>query len=97
MRWPQYRLLAQRRWLALTEAQLDEVCGLKELLTKSLQASYGLSRDAAERQIDSWTSTFDDDAYGLNEEPFHAETAKSTPAVATLRRPEPRRRSDPRR
>jgi len=96
MRWPQYRLLAKRRWLSLTDAQLDEVCGLQELLAKSLQSSYGISREAAEREIDSWTSTFDDDAYGLNDEPFRAEAAKDAPAAA-LRRPEPRRRSDPRR
>jgi uncharacterized protein YjbJ (UPF0337 family) len=96
MRWAQYRLLAKRRWLALTDAQLDEVCGLKELLTKSLQSSYGLSREAAERQIDSWTSTFDDDAYGVDDQPFDVEAAKGAPAVA-LRGPDPRRRSDPRR
>jgi hypothetical protein len=99
MRWPQYRLLARRRWRELSDAQLTEMCGLKELLVQSLQASYGMSREVAECDIDSWTSTFEDDVHGLRDEAF-AETAAAvtgaTPA-AVMRRPDPRRRSDPRR
>jgi hypothetical protein len=97
MRWPQYRILARRRWRMLSDSQLDSICGLRELLAQNLQVSYGLSRETAERDIESWTSTFDEDAYGPGE-PVLGEVGKPPEHAQALRIAlEQRRRSDPRR
>lgn len=95
MRWPQYRTLARRRWLALSDAQLDSICGLKELLAQNLRMSYGVSREIAEREIESWLATFDDDEHAPGEDGFGA--SGKLPAQALKAALEQRRRSDPRR
>jgi uncharacterized protein YjbJ (UPF0337 family) len=59
--WMQLRPKAKRHWVELTEAQLDVINGNRELLADSLQASYGLPRDAADEEIDKWCMTFGDE------------------------------------
>ena len=60
-RWMQLRPKAKRRWLELTEAQLEVINGNRDLLAESLQESYGLARDAADQEIDDWCMTFAED------------------------------------
>jgi uncharacterized protein YjbJ (UPF0337 family) len=59
--WVQYRRLVKRRWCELSEAELDEINGRRELLVCHLQKSYGVTRDTAELQIEGWCTTFGDD------------------------------------
>jgi hypothetical protein len=72
-RWSQYRPLARRRWLALSDAQFDLINGRRQLLAENLQVSYGVTRETAELEIDRWSATFD------NEE---RESKRSKSAVA---------------
>ena len=96
IRWLEYRPLAKRHWLALSDEQLDAIDGQRQLLSQSLQASYGVSHDIAELQIDTWATTFDDEEH---------ESRRHEPAVGDLARarkpplesPELRRRTNPRR
>jgi hypothetical protein len=59
-RWFEYLPLAKRRWLALSDAQFELINGRRQLLSEQLQASYGVSRENAELEIDRWCNTFDE-------------------------------------
>lgn len=95
-RWLRYRPLAKRRWLALSDQQLDAINGRRELLCEILQERYGVSRDIADLEIDTWCTTFDDEAQ---------ESSQQEPAIADsspVTRPptessDMRRRTHPRR
>lgn len=94
--WLEYRPLAKRRWLALSDEQLEVINGQRQLLSQSLQATYGVSRDIAELQIDTWATTFDDEEH----ESRRYESAVADSARARkppLESPELRRRTNPRR
>ncbi len=95
LRWAQYRIMAKRRWLALTDDQLTEICGLKDRLATSLQSTYGISREVADLEIEAWCATFDD----LNTiADDHLELTEATLPAASLQHSlEQRRRSEPRR
>jgi uncharacterized protein YjbJ (UPF0337 family) len=62
-RWLKFRPLARRRWLALSDENLDEINGRRESLSEILQQRYGVSRDIAELEIDTWCATFDDEEH----------------------------------
>ena len=94
--WLEYRPLAKRHWRALSDAQLEAIDGQRQLLSQILQASYGVSHDIAELQIDTWATTFDDEEH----ESRHHGSAIADPARASsppLDSPELRRRTNPRR
>ena len=60
-RWFEYLPLAKRRWLALGDEQLDLIKGSRPVLSEQLQASYGVSGEDAELEIDRWCNTFGDE------------------------------------
>ncbi|HUE12203.1 MAG TPA: hypothetical protein VMQ54_14725 [Steroidobacteraceae bacterium] len=60
-RWFEYLPLAKRRWLALSDEQFVLINGRRQLLSEQLQASYGVSRENAELEIDRWCNTFGDE------------------------------------
>ena len=60
-RWARPRTLAKRRWLALGDEQLDLIKGSRPVLSEQLQASYGVSGEDAELEIDRWCNTFGDE------------------------------------
>jgi uncharacterized protein YjbJ (UPF0337 family) len=95
-RWVEYRPLAKRRWLALSDDQLETIDGRQEQLAVSLQASYGVTREVADREIEAWCTTFDDAAHSLYD--YNIEVTsdalslpKPTQAQETRRRINPRR------
>jgi hypothetical protein len=78
-RWFEYLPLAKRRWLALSDAQFHLINGRRQLLAEQLQASYGVTRENAELEIDRWCNTFGDG------EP-EPRGSKSSPADASANR-----------
>jgi hypothetical protein len=50
-RWLQHRESVQRRWTALTAADLDDIAGLNDRLAYKLQERYGYSFEEAVRQV----------------------------------------------
>jgi uncharacterized protein YjbJ (UPF0337 family) len=52
--WEHYRGNAKRRWLKLTDEQLDLTWGKREELAAKIEQAYGISRDQAEKQLASW-------------------------------------------
>ena len=52
--WKQIKGRAQQRWGKLTNDDLNLVEGKRTELVGRIQERYGVQRDEAERQIDSW-------------------------------------------
>jgi uncharacterized protein YjbJ (UPF0337 family) len=44
----------REKWGKLSSDDMDRICGQREQLIGCLQESYGLAREAAEKQADEW-------------------------------------------
>ena len=49
--WKQFKGKAQVQWGKLTDDELDQVDGHREVLVGKLQERYGISREEADRQV----------------------------------------------
>jgi uncharacterized protein YjbJ (UPF0337 family) len=56
-KWKQLKGSAKEKWGNLTDDDFDVIAGQKDKLVGRLQERYGLSKEAAERQADDWSST----------------------------------------
>jgi uncharacterized protein YjbJ (UPF0337 family) len=52
--WKAFRGRVRTRWDKLTEDDLETVAGQKDELAARIQARYGIEREIAHREIDSW-------------------------------------------
>ena len=52
--WKQFRGEVKACWGKLTDDQLDVIAGRREYLAGSIQETYGVTREAAERQLATW-------------------------------------------
>ena len=52
--WQHYKSLAQLRWTKLTWQEVDRIAGRREALVAHLSSLYGISRDSAQMQLESW-------------------------------------------
>jgi uncharacterized protein YjbJ (UPF0337 family) len=52
--WKQFRGRAQQQWGKLTNDDLDLVKGRRQELVGKIQERYGIAKDEAERQVDTW-------------------------------------------
>lgn len=52
--WKQLKGNAKEQWGKLTDDQLDVIAGKRDRLAGRIQESYGISVDAAEKQIAVW-------------------------------------------
>jgi uncharacterized protein YjbJ (UPF0337 family) len=52
--WKQFRGRAQQHWGKLTNDDLDVVEGRRQELVGKIQERYGIARNEAERQVDTW-------------------------------------------
>jgi uncharacterized protein YjbJ (UPF0337 family) len=55
--WKQFKGQIQQKWGNLTNDDLDVIEGKRTELSGRLQQRYGMAKDAAEREIDSWLKT----------------------------------------
>ncbi len=53
-KWKQLKGQAQKKWGKLTDDELDQIQGNKDMLIGKLQEKYGYTRDQAQQQIDQW-------------------------------------------
>lgn len=58
--WKQLRGAVQKQWGQLTNDDLDVVEGRRDQLVGKIQERYGVAKDEAERQVDSWMSGLTD-------------------------------------
>ena len=52
--WAYYKMVAKERWGRISGVELDTIAGHREQLAIKIQAVYGISRDAAQMQLESW-------------------------------------------
>jgi uncharacterized protein YjbJ (UPF0337 family) len=52
--WKQMKGKFKARWGKLTDDQLDVIAGRREELLGAIQESYGIAKDAAERELSEW-------------------------------------------
>jgi len=52
--WKQFSGKAQQQWGKLTNDDLDVVEGRRTELVGKIQERYGIAKDEAEKQVDSW-------------------------------------------
>jgi len=52
--WKEFKGKAKAQWGNLTDHQLDVVAGKRGQLAGKIQETYGITKDAAEKQITDW-------------------------------------------
>ncbi len=55
-KWKQIKGQAKKKWGKLTDDDLDKMEGSRDELVGKIQERYGKSREAAEKEVDSWES-----------------------------------------
>jgi len=55
--WKEFQGKVQQQWGKLTHDDLDVIKGKRTELTGRLQQRYGIAKDQAERDVDSWLKT----------------------------------------
>ncbi len=61
-RWEQVKGEARSKWAKLTDDDMSSIAAKKDKLVGKIQERYGLMRDEAERQVDSWMKDLSTDA-----------------------------------
>jgi uncharacterized protein YjbJ (UPF0337 family) len=56
-KWKEMAGSAKERWGKLTDDELTQIAGRRDKLEGALQTRYGLSQDAAARQVDEWADS----------------------------------------
>lgn len=56
-KWEQLKGQVKIKWGKLTDDDLDVVEGRRDVLVGKIQERYGITRDEAEAQLDSWDTT----------------------------------------
>jgi uncharacterized protein YjbJ (UPF0337 family) len=54
--WKQFKGNAKQQWGKLTDGQLDVIAGKREHLAGKIQETYGITKEATEKQISDWQS-----------------------------------------
>ena len=55
--WKQLTGSIQSKWGELTDDEVQEAKGDREVLVGKIQERYGVARDEAERQVDEWADS----------------------------------------
>jgi uncharacterized protein YjbJ (UPF0337 family) len=55
-RWKHFSGDVKRKWGKLTDDELTQVNGRREVLAGKLQEKYGIAKEEANKQIDEWAS-----------------------------------------
>ena len=53
-KWHQFRGEVRKRWGLLTDDDLEQIQGERDILVGRIQERYGIAKDDANRQIDEW-------------------------------------------
>ena len=52
--WKEFRGQVQKQWGKLTDDDLDQIKGQRDILAGRIQQKYGVAREEAEQQLDQW-------------------------------------------
>lgn len=53
-KWKQLKGEVRTRWGELTDDELEQIAGQRDILAGRLQERYGIAKEEANRQIDEW-------------------------------------------
>lgn len=53
-KWKQFKGGVQQKWGELTNDDLDEIQGRREILIGKIQERYGKTKEEAQREVDDW-------------------------------------------
>lgn len=56
-KWKQVSGSVKEKWGKLTDDDMEVIDGKHDQLVGKIQERYGVARDAAQKQVDEWTST----------------------------------------
>jgi uncharacterized protein YjbJ (UPF0337 family) len=56
-KWKQMRGSVKQQWGKLTDSDLDQIAGKRDVLLGKLQERYGIAREEAQRKADEWLKT----------------------------------------
>ena len=54
--WKQFKGNVKQQWGKLTDDQLDVIAGKRDHLVGKIQETYGLTKEATEKQVSDWQS-----------------------------------------
>lgn len=57
--WMQMKGSVRKKWGKITDDDLDVISGERERLIGKIQERYGIAKDEAEKQVDSWDPSAD--------------------------------------
>ncbi len=57
--WKQMKGKVKTKWGKLTDDDLDVIAGQKDQLVGRIQERYGIQKDEAQRQVEDWNKTLD--------------------------------------
>lgn len=52
--WKQFKGQVQTKWGELTDDEIDQIDGRREILIGKIQERYGIAKDQAEREVDEY-------------------------------------------
>lgn len=55
-RWKEISGQAKKRWGSLTDDEVMEAKGNRDILAGKIQAKYGIAKEEAQRQVDEWAN-----------------------------------------
>ncbi len=61
--WKQLKGKAKVQWGKITDDQLEVIGGKRDQLVGRVQEHYGIAKDEAERQVDLFAASFNDDDF----------------------------------
>jgi uncharacterized protein YjbJ (UPF0337 family) len=67
-KWKQSAGAVKEKWGKLTDDDLTVIAGKKDQLVGKIQERYGIARDAAEKQVNEFTSTYKDSSVDSDED-----------------------------
>lgn len=60
-KWKQAKGSVRTRWGKLTDDDLEVIGGKKDQLVGKIQERYGIQKDEAQRQVEDWNRTLDEE------------------------------------
>ncbi len=52
--WKQFRGEVRKHWGKLTDDDMEQIRGQRDILAGKIQERYGIAKDEANRQLDAW-------------------------------------------
>lgn len=56
--WKQLKGHIKKEWGELTDDEVDEIEGRRDVLVGKIQSRYGIAREEAEKRVDDWAKRF---------------------------------------